>query len=242
MTSRRSSLDPQGPSRSVDNVVAADPAKTARANLAALDRALSPESTPSTFEEDLGEVRRIVHRMLGQRDRGTAPAAGRPRPGGLANLADPVLFEILYDAVATAIADIFQFKLHYNVPALRSAFHAWIAGHSGARSGGSRGMRFADIVSVLIATLVPHRILSFSVMTRDASSDPREADVFVKYPNELTALLLGGAIYAAKIRQMTGRESCQALTNAAVERAASALRNEPAAAAAFRQLLSLRER
>ena len=155
----------------------------------------------------------------------------------LADLADRQTFDRYLDAVATAIADRFTVRVHVNVAARRRAYNGWIA--TLQDDGGDAGhQRFIRACADLIACLASRRIVGYSAMTRDAS-DPM-LDVVLRYPNEVTALAAGGALYITRVTALTGVDPSEPLPPAVAENAAANLRRHPQEAAAhFRELLRL---
>ncbi len=163
---------------------------------------------------------------------GDAPA------GRLADLAGRQAFDRHIDTVAATIADRFALKIHINVVGRWRAYNAWIATlqDSGATVD---HQRFVRACSDLIACLAAHRIVSYSAMMRDAS-DPM-TDVVLAYPNEVTALAAGAALYVVKVAALTGSDPSEPLPPAVAENAAANLRRHTQEAAnRFRELLRLK--
>ena len=175
----------------------------------------------------------------------SSPASEEPerpageRRGGLASLADPVLFEIEYDAVASAIADAFQFKVHYKVLALRAAYADWIESQAGDHGAIDDEEHLVAIVGRLIAALARNRIVSFSSMLWLPGESGEDALVFKRYPNEIVALAFGAALFAIKVEALSGQSPAAPLPARLFARAAEHLRRQPAMAADFRLLLAL---
>jgi len=168
-------------------------------------------------------------------------AAVRPAPAfaGLAALADQALFEVEYDAVVAAIADRFTLSARCNVPELQAAYLAWIE-----RSAGTSGSRdehhFIAIIGVLIESLAPRKAVSYSLMARPQPPHDRRLELVLGFPNELTALLFGAAVYGSAVTCLTGADPSAPLSGLILENAISLVRRNPAGAAErFRELLQL---
>jgi hypothetical protein len=167
-------------------------------------------------------------------------AAARPAEafGGLAGLADPALFEVQYDAIAAAIADRFTLKVHYAIPELQGAYASWIA--RSAAAGGSRDYRhFIAIVANLIESLATHKAVSYSLMARPKPPHDRRLELALGFPNELTALVFGAAVYSTTVKRLTGDDPSIPLSGLILENAIALLRRNAAAAMRFRELLQL---
>ena len=159
-------------------------------------------------------------------------------PWSLAALADEGGFDRHVDAVATAIADRFTLKVHLNVVARRLAYKAWIDGLQRAERAPVGYRDFVAACANLIASLARHRAISFSAMIRDPAD--RIIDTVLKYPNEVTALAAGAALYMTRIEELTGAPPSDAPLSALVlENAAANLSRHPGAAEKFRELLRL---
>ena len=90
----------------------------------------------------------------------------------------------------------------------------------------------------LTECLANQRVVSYSAMMRDVS-EPM-TDVVLRYPNEVTALATGAALYIVRATALTGAEIAEPLAPAVAENAAAALQRHPEAAAErFRELLRL---
>ncbi len=63
--------------------------------------------------------------------------------------------------------------------------------------------------------------------------------VVIKYPNEVTALAAGAAIYALRVAELTGEDAGGGLPAMVIENAAANLNRHPEAAVKFRELLQL---
>jgi hypothetical protein len=158
--------------------------------------------------------------------------------GRLAALADQSQFEIHYDAVASALADRFTLQTHYNVAELQDAYAIWIA--RCAAAGGERDYRhFIAAIGLLIESLARYRIVTYTPMMRPAGAPDANVEVLLKFPNEVTALLVGAAIYVVQVVRLTGRDPSIALEPLVLENAAGILRRRPDAAIRFRELLQL---
>ena len=94
-----------------------------------------------------------------------------------------------------------------------------------------------SICGNLIAAIARHRVVSFSAMIRDPGN--RMIGVVLKYPNEVTALAAGAALYSIRVGELTGDEMATALPAMVVENAAGNLNRHPEAAVKFRELLQL---
>jgi hypothetical protein len=169
-----------------------------------------------------------------------AEAAVRPievPPWGLATLADEANFDRLVETVATAIADRFTLKVHQNVVSRRMAYTAFIDSLTTENLPLIDYRAFVSICGNLIAAVARHRVVSFSAMIRDPGS--RMIGVVLKYPNEVTALAAGAALYAIRVGELTGEEMATALPAMVIENAAGNLTRHPEAAAKFRERLQL---
>ena len=159
------------------------------------------------------------------------------RAWGLDALADEAEFDLHIQIVATAIADHFTLKVNQNIVSRRMAFIAWI--DTLARDDGSppdyRG--FVAACANLIASIARHRVVSYSAMIRDPAN--RMIGAILKYPNEVTALAAGAAIYELRVSEVTGEASGGALPALIIENAAANLSRHPEAAVKFRELLQL---
>jgi hypothetical protein len=158
-------------------------------------------------------------------------------PWNLATLADEAGFEALVATVAGAIADRFTLKVHQNVVSRRMAYTAWIDGLAGENMPSIDYRAFISTCSGLIAAIARHRVVSFSAMIRDPAS--RMIGVVLKYPNEVTALAAGAALYSMRVTELTGRAPGDALPVMLIENAAANLGRHPEAAVKFRELLKL---
>lgn len=168
-------------------------------------------------------------------------AAVKPAPAfaGLAALADQALFEVKYDAVAAAVADRFALRVDYNIPELQAAYGAWIERAANA-SGGRDGSHFVAIVGVLIECLARRKAVSYSLTARPQAPHDRRLELVLGFPNELTSLVFGAAIYASAVACLTGVDPSVPLSGLVLENAISLLRHNPAGAARrFRELLQL---
>ncbi|MEJ0097258.1 MAG: hypothetical protein WDM84_04130 [Bauldia sp.] len=165
-----------------------------------------------------------------------APLSGRG-PWGLAALADETAFDHHLDLVGTAIADRFTLKIHQNIVARRMAFIAWIDGLAAMDRATIDYRSFVAACAGLITSLARHRVVSYSAMVRDPG-DTMIAAV-LKYPNEVTALAAGAALYALRVGELTGEPVGEPLAALVIENAAANLARHPEAAARFRELLRL---
>lgn len=158
-------------------------------------------------------------------------------PWGLATLADEANFDRLVDTVATAIADRFTLKVHQNVVSRRMAYTAFIDSLATENLPLIDYRAFVSICGNLIAAIARHRVVSFSAMIRDPGN--RMIGVVLKYPNEVTALAAGAALYAIRVGELTGDDMASGLSAMVVENAAANLNRHPEAAVKFRELLQL---
>jgi len=155
----------------------------------------------------------------------------------LAALADEAAFDRLVDNVAGAIADRFTLKAHQNIIARRMAYVAWVDGLAADNLAAIDYRAFVGVCAGLIAAIGRHRVVSFSAMIRDPGS--RMIGVVLKYPNEVTALAAGAALYTLRVGELTGSVSDGGLPAMVVENAAANLSRHPEAAVKFRELLQL---
>jgi hypothetical protein len=156
----------------------------------------------------------------------------------LAELADRDIFDRHVDMVATAIADRFTLMVHVNVAGRWRAYNGWIARLQDGNGGGVDHRRFVRLCADLVECLARQRVVSYSPMMR-GMSEPM-TDVVLRYPNEVTALAIGAALYVVKARALTGADIAEPLMPVVAENAAAALQRHPAAAAErFRELLRL---
>ena len=168
---------------------------------------------------------------------------GGERPGNervwrLDELADRQTFDRYIDTVATTIADRFTLKVHVNVAGRWRAYNRWIASLQDRHDGTDDHRRFVRLCADLVECLASQRVVGYSPMMRDAS-DPM-TDVVMRYPNEVTALAAGAALYIVRTTALTGADIGEPLPPAVAENAAAALQHHPQAAAErFRELLLL---
>jgi len=157
---------------------------------------------------------------------------------GLGDLADRQTFDRYLDAVATSLADRFTVRVHINVAARWRAFDDWIATLQDDTPESAGHQRFIKVCADLIACLASRRIVGFSAMMRE-DSDPM-SDVVLRYPNEVTALATGAALYITRIAALTGEDPSEPIPPAVAENAAALLRRHPQETAQrFRELLRL---
>jgi len=156
----------------------------------------------------------------------------------LSALSDETAFDRYVDGVAETIAGHFALKMQKNLVARRMAFTAWMDGLARTARPGIDYRSFIAVCATLIDTLARHRSLSYSAMIRDPHD--RMIEVVLKYPNEVTALAAGAALYDIYVTRLTGTPAHEALSPLILENAASSLARQPKAAAArFRELLRL---
>ncbi len=163
---------------------------------------------------------------------------GEERVWRLADLADRQAFDRTIDTVATAIADRFTLKVHINVAGRWRAYNCWIARLQDEADGGDEHHRFVRLCADLVECLANQRVVDYSPMMRDVS-EPM-TDVVLAYPNEMTALATGAALYIVRTTALSGGDISEALTPDVAENAAAALKRHPQEAAdRFRELLRL---
>ena len=155
----------------------------------------------------------------------------------LAALADEASFDRHYETVAAAIADRITAKVHVNILARRQAFADFIASLHGIDAGAITHRHFIGACASLIASLAGQRIIAYSTVTRN--SPDRMVDAVVKYPNEVTALSSGAAVYLLRVRDLTGIDPSLPVSALVMENAAAQLRRKADAAVRFRELLRL---
>ena len=158
-------------------------------------------------------------------------------PWSLVALVDEAAFDRHVYMVATAIADRFTLKIHQNVVARRMAFIAWIDSLAAIDRATIDYRSFVAVCAALIASLARHRVVSYSAMIRDPADTMIKA--ILKYPNEVTALAAGAALYDLRVGALTGEPAGEPLAPLVVENAAANLARHPEAAARFRELLRL---
>jgi len=155
----------------------------------------------------------------------------------LAALADEPSFDRHYETVAAAIADCIAAKVHINILARRQAFADFINSLDGIDTGSLSYRHFIGVCASLIASLGGQRIIAYSTVARDPPD--RMVDAVVKYPNEVTALASGAAVYLLRVRDLTGVDPSLPLSALVMENAAAQLRRRADAAIRFRELLRL---
>jgi hypothetical protein len=166
-------------------------------------------------------------------------AIAAPTTAGLEALADRAEFEVEYDAVVAAIADRFGLRARYGIGELHSAHAAWIASAT-ALSGKRDGPHFVGIVSKLIECMARREAIRYELAERPASAHDRRIELALGFPNELTALMFGAAVYARAVARLTGADASTPLSQLILENAIALLRRNPSGAAArFRELLQL---
>jgi len=169
-----------------------------------------------------------------------AEAALRPpetRAWNLSSLADEASFDRLIETTAAAIADRFTLKIHQNLVARRMAYIAWIDKLSVDNLPAMDYRAFVTVCANLIASVARYRLVSFSAMIRDPGD--RIIAAVLQYPNEVTALAAGAALYQLRIGELTGEPAAVGLPAIVVENAAANLARHSEAAARFRELLQL---
>ncbi|MEX0852205.1 MAG: hypothetical protein WD036_02830 [Bauldia sp.] len=155
----------------------------------------------------------------------------------LAALADRRAFDSHYEAVAGAIADRLTAKVHIDIQARGRAFDEWIVGLASMDAQEITDRHFVGVCASLIASLASHPIVTYSVMVRPWPD--RLIEAVAKYPDQVTALMSGAAVYLLRVRDMTGVDPSVPLSPLIVENAAGHLWRGLAAAARFRELLQL---
>jgi hypothetical protein len=158
-------------------------------------------------------------------------------PWKLAALADPAVFERHYETVTAAVAERITARIHLNGLAMRAAFDDFTGSFESIDSGSVARGHFVDICARLIASLAGRRIVAYSTVAR-ARPDPM-VETVVKYPNEITALASGAAVYLLRVRDLTGVDPSLPLSALVMENAAALLRRNVRAATRFRELLRL---
>jgi hypothetical protein len=158
-------------------------------------------------------------------------------PWTIASLADEPAFDRLIETVAAAIADRFTLKVHQNIVFRRMAYVDWIDGMAAENLASIDYRSFVDLCANLISSIARNRVVSFSAMTRDP--DDKLIGVVLKYPNEVTALAVGAALYRLRVGELTGEDAGGGLSAMIIENAAANLSRHPEAAVKFRELLQL---
>src|SRR5262245_1254303 len=93
----------------------------------------------------------------------SVPAArSRDAFAGLAALADPVLFEVQYDAVVAAIAERFSLQADYTIAELQGGYRTWISRCAGT-AGGRDERHFVTIVALLIESLATRQAVRYAL-------------------------------------------------------------------------------
>ena len=173
----------------------------------------------------------------------TVPSAAAiksaPRFLGLEALADRGMFEVEYDAVVAAIADRFALRAGYDITELHAAHAAWSAS-TAALSGNRDGRHFTAIIATLIDCLARRKAIGYALTARLQPTHDRRIELALGFPNELTALLFGAAVYGSAVARLTGADPNLPLSRLILENAIARLRRNPRGAAArFRELLQL---
>jgi hypothetical protein len=162
-----------------------------------------------------------------------------PRFLGLEALTDREMFEVEYDAVVAAIADRFALRASYDIPELHAAHAAWVAS-AAALAGERDGRHFTLIIATLIECLTRRKAIAYVLAARPQPTHDRRLELALGFPNELTALLFGAAVYGSAVARLTGADPSLPLSRLILENAIARLRRNPAGAAArFRELLQL---
>ena len=191
---------------------------------------------PVSLGRQLTDLRGFVGRLFNRPPLGGTRVAGE-RPWNLALLADLDVYQRHFDAVAVALADIFTFKVHLNGAELAAAHAVFVESFIEAPVVDPGQRDFIDIVVRLIVSVSTRRMVTYTTMIRDRD-DPFPA-IVAKWPGEVTALLLGGGVYAAEVRRLTGVDPGVPLAPLYLENAAALLRANPSSARKFRELLQL---
>jgi hypothetical protein len=155
----------------------------------------------------------------------------------LTSLAEEAEFDRHIDIIAGAIASHFTLKVHQNVVHRRMAYVAWIDDVAGENLGAIDYRSFVSVCASLIGSIARHRVVSFSAMIRDPAS--RTIGTVLRYPNEVSALFAGAALYKMRVAELTGASTPERLPPMILENAAANLARHPEAAARFRELLQL---
>jgi hypothetical protein len=127
--------------------------------------------------------------------------------------------------------------MHQNVVSRRMAYTAWIDSLANENMPLIDYRAFVSVCGDLIAAIARHRVVSFSAMIRDPAN--RMIGVVLRYPNEVTALAAGAALYSLRVAELTGREAGSGISAMVLENAAGNLSRHPEAAVKFRELLQL---
>jgi hypothetical protein len=163
----------------------------------------------------------------------------------LSALADETGFNRHIELVTSAIADRHALKVHVNIVAERRAYAAWVAALQVDDRDPIDYRTFVKVCASLITSIAGRRTIAFSAMVREPGASGM-IDLILKYPNEITALAAGAALYAVRAGTIgtgtasTGANIVIALSPMIVENAAASLRQHgEAAALRFRELLQL---
>jgi hypothetical protein len=155
----------------------------------------------------------------------------------LAALADEAAFERHHVAVVAAIADRLGLRVDIDTDARRRAFADWIASLQETGNAEAGADAFVAICARLIVALAGRPIVAYA--WPGEAPPGRMAAVVLRFPNEVTALASGAAVYLLRVRALTGRDPSIALPALVVENAAANLRHNAEAAFRFRELLQL---
>ncbi len=155
----------------------------------------------------------------------------------LAALADAAAFDRHHIAVAAAIADRIGAGVDIDVDARRAAFADWIASLQEPGDVETDEAAFTAVCARLIAALARHPIVTYA-WTSEAPPD-RMAAAVLTFPNEVTALASGAAVYLLRVRALTGIDPSTSLSALIIENAAANLRRSAETATRFRELLQL---
>jgi hypothetical protein len=166
-------------------------------------------------------------------------ATAAPSTAGLEALVDRDEFEVEYDAVVAAVADRFALRARYNIGELHAAYAAWVTG-AATLAGNRDGEHFTAIVAKLIESLARRKSIGYELDGGQAPTHDRRLELALGFPNELTALVFGAAVYARAVGRLTDADPTVALSRLILENAIALLRRNPGGAAArFRELLQL---
>lgn len=152
-------------------------------------------------------------------------------------LADRSLFDRHYVTVAAAVADRLSAKVNINIEARGLAYADWIDSLQGLDPEEVGHPHFVAACASLIASLARYRIVAYSAIARDPPD--RLVNAALNYPNEVTALASGAAVYLLKVRELTGIDPSARLSGMILENAAANLNKTAEAAVHFRELLRL---
>ncbi len=156
----------------------------------------------------------------------------------LAALAERAAFERHAVAVAAAIADRICAKVEIDVGECAGAFADFVEAVAGRQTGEPAPADFIAVCAGLVASLARHHVARYAA-GGEAPPD-RMTGAVLTYPDEVTALASGAALYLLRVRALTGVDPSVPLSPLIVENAAILLRHGGnQAAIRFRELLQL---